>query len=147
MKNLIKTSQKHSTSVDPVKATLSTPLCEHIAWPADGPNPGKILTTPGGNPALKLHQNVKYRNECLAFFFFTSLISFATYNAVNGVCSAGFMTTVFPQAKAGPSFHACMSNGKFHLKQKRFHFLKITSQKFIAATFTGIICPQTPTGS
>ena len=41
------------TSVDPVKATLSMPMCEAIAAPAVGPNPGKILTTPGGNPACQ----------------------------------------------------------------------------------------------
>lgn len=42
-----------STSVDPVKATLSMPMCEAIAAPAVGPNPGKILMTPGGNPACQ----------------------------------------------------------------------------------------------
>jgi hypothetical protein len=41
------------TSVDPVKATLSMPMCEAIAAPAVGPNPGKILMTPGGNPACQ----------------------------------------------------------------------------------------------
>ena len=43
----------------------------------------------------------------------TSAISDATYNAVRGVCSAGFITTTFPVARAGPSFHACINNGKF----------------------------------
>ena len=33
--------------------------------------------------------------------------------AVNGVCSAGFNTTVQPQASAGPSFQAAINNGKF----------------------------------
>ena len=43
---------------------------------------------------------------------------------MRGVVSAGFKTTVFPQAKAGAIFHAAMSNGKFH----------------------GMICPATPNG-
>ena len=42
-----------------------------------------------------------------------------------GVCSAGLRTTVQPVAKAGPSFQAAISNGKFQ----------------------GIICPTTPIGS
>ena len=29
-------------------------------------------------------------------------------------CSAGLSTTVFPHARAGATFHACISNGKFH---------------------------------
>jgi len=33
--------------------------------------------------------------------------------AVNGVYSAGFITTVHPVARAGPSFHAIMRAGKF----------------------------------
>lgn len=41
------------TLVDPVNATLSMPMCEAIAAPAVGPYPGKILTTPGGNPACQ----------------------------------------------------------------------------------------------
>ena len=46
-------------------------------------------------------------------------------NAVSGVCSAGFITTVLPVASAGASFQACISIGKFH----------------------GMIWPTTPTGS
>ncbi len=42
-----------------------------------------------------------------------------------GVCSAGLMTTQLPAARAGASFHAAMSSGKFH----------------------GMICPTTPSGS
>lgn len=44
---------EQSTSVDPVNATLSMPMCDAIAAPAVGPNPGKILTTPGGKPACQ----------------------------------------------------------------------------------------------
>lgn len=64
------------TSLDPVKATLSTSGCITIASPAL-PNPGTMFTTPGGNPA--------------------SFTSSATYKAVSGVCSAGLRTTVFPK--------------------------------------------------
>ncbi len=44
---------------------------------------------------------------------------------VAGVCSAGLRTTQLPAARAGASFHAAISNGKFH----------------------GMICPTTPSGS
>ena len=33
---------------------------------------------------------------------------------MSGVVSAGFSTTVFPQASAGAIFHASISSGKFH---------------------------------
>lgn len=46
-------SGEMSTLVDPVNATLSMPMCTAIAAPAVGPYPGKILTTPGGNPACQ----------------------------------------------------------------------------------------------
>ena len=62
------------------------------------------LTTPGGNPA--------------------SATSSASSSAVSGVVSAGFSTTVFPQARAGAIFQAAISNGKFQ----------------------GMICPTTPSG-
>ena len=35
-------------------------------------------------------------------------------SAESGVVSAGFRTTVFPQAIAGAIFHASISSGKFH---------------------------------
>jgi hypothetical protein len=44
---------------------------------------------------------------------------------VSGVISAGFSTTVLPQARAGPSFQDAMSMGKFH----------------------GVMSPTTPSGS
>ena len=93
------------TSPDPVNATLSTSWWEAIAAPAVGPNPGTTLITPSGTPA--------------------SWASSAIRRAVSGVCSAGLRTTVFPPARAGPHFHACISAGKFH----------------------GMTWPTTPTGS
>ena len=52
-------------------------------------------------------------------------MSSASSSALSGVCSAGFSTTVQPVARAGPSFQAAISSGKFQ----------------------GMICPTTPTGS
>ena len=51
-----------------------------------------MLTTPGGRPA-------------------SAQIS-ANASAVSGVVSAGFRTTVFPQASAGAIFHASISSGE-----------------------------------
>ena len=41
----------------------------------------------------------------------TSLAREATYNAVSGVCSAGFNTIVQPEAKAGAHFHDNIAMG------------------------------------
>jgi hypothetical protein len=49
----------------------------------------------------------------------------ASRSAVSGVCSAGLRMTQLPVVRAGPSFHAAISSGKFH----------------------GMIWPTTPTGS
>ncbi len=81
------------TSVDPVKATLSTPGCATTAAPVS-PAPVSTFTTPGGSSAC----------------WHTS----ASSSAVSGVVSAGLSTQVFPAASAGASFHAAMSSGKFH---------------------------------
>ena len=63
-----------------------------------------MFTTPSGNPACW--------QTC------------ANNNAVSGVVSAGFSTTVFPAASAGAIFQASINSGKFQ----------------------GIIWPTTPTG-
>lgn len=47
-----------STSVEPVKAILSTSMCSAIAIPAVGPYPGTKFTTPGGKPAWKIHTDM-----------------------------------------------------------------------------------------
>ena len=93
------------TSVEPVKATLSTSSWAARAAPAVSPKPVTTLTTPSGTPA--------------------SAISSARRRADSGVCSAGLRTTQFPVARAGPSFQAAISSGKFQ----------------------GMIWPTTPTGS
>ena len=81
------------TSVEPVNATLSTSGWATIAWPVP-PAPVTMLTTPGG------------RSACWQIS--------ANSSAVSGVVSAGFSTTVLPQASAGAIFHASISSGKFH---------------------------------
>ena len=94
------------TSVDPVNATLSTIGCSANGAPASSPNPVTIFKTPLGNKP-------------------ESWIISINLSADNGVCSAGFITTVQPAVNAGAIFQAAIKSGKFH----------------------GIICPQTPTGS
>ena len=66
------------------------------------PLPGTMETTPGGSSA--------------------SWQISASSSAVSGVVSAGLRIATFPHASAGASFHAAISNGKFH----------------------GTICPTTP---
>ena len=82
------------TSVEPVKAILSTSSWAANGAPAVSPNPVTTLTTPSGTPA--------------------SAISRASKRADNGVCSAGLSTTQLPVARAGPSFQAAIRRGKFH---------------------------------
>src|SRR4051812_24028818 len=70
--------------------------------PASGPYPVTTLTTPGGSPAS------------------TSVVT--RFMQESGVSSAGLMTQVLPQTRAGKSFHDGIAIGKFH----------------------GVIMPQTP---
>src|SRR5207245_1642214 len=64
-----------------------------------------MFSTPGGTPA--------------------SMARSPNRSVVSGVCSAGFITMVQPQARAGPTFQEARRSGKFH----------------------GMINPTTPTGS
>jgi hypothetical protein len=84
---------RRPTSVEPVKATLSTPSCATSAAPVS-PSPVTMLSTPFGRP--------------------TSCAISAKASAVSGVYSAGFSTTVLPAASAGATFQASISSGKFH---------------------------------
>ena len=61
------------------------------ASPATGPVPVTTLKTPAGIPAAAQ--------------------SSASINAVNGVSSLGFSTTVFPAATAGSIFHMAICSG------------------------------------
>ena len=80
------------TSVEPVKATLSTSGWAASAAPGT-PSPVTMLSTPGGKPA--------------------SMTSSPSRSALSGVCSAGFSTMVQPAASAGAIFHTAISSGKF----------------------------------
>ena len=80
------------TSVEPVNAILFISGWFTKAAPVM-PSPVTIFTTPSGKPA------------CWQ--------TWANNNAVSGVVSAGFNTTVLPAANAGAIFHASISNGKF----------------------------------
>ena len=83
------------TSVDPVKATLSTIGCSANGAPAYSPNPVTIFKTPFGNkPEL-------------------SIISISL-NADNGVLLSRFHNFVHPAVSAGAIFHAAIRSGKFH---------------------------------
>src|SRR6185437_14058416 len=92
------------TSLDPVNEIACTLACSAIGAPASGPNPVTTLTTPLGSPA--------------------SVSALSRLSVESGVSSAGLITHVLPQTKAGKSFHEGMAMGKFH----------------------GAIIPQTPMG-
>jgi hypothetical protein len=81
------------TSVEPVKAILSTSSCLTSAAPVR-PSPVTMLTTPGGSSAWRSMS--------------------AKRSAESGVVSAGLSTTVLPAASAGAIFQASISSGKFH---------------------------------
>ena len=88
----VRLRMRRPTSVEPVKAILSTSGCATSSAPVR-PSPVTTFTTPGGSPVSR-HTSAKSR-------------------AVSGVNSAGFSTTVFPVASAGAIFHASISSGKF----------------------------------
>src|SRR6202012_5455455 len=81
------------TSVEPVKAILSTRGCAASGAPAPSPKPVRILTTPGGKPDGSNSSDSRGPDI--------------------GVCSATFSTTVHPAANAGASFPAAINSGKF----------------------------------
>ena len=80
------------TSVEPVKAILSTPGCAASAAPAS-PKPVTTLNTPGGMPA--------------------SRHSSASRSGDSGACSAGLSTSVQPEASTGHSFQIASPIGPF----------------------------------
>jgi hypothetical protein len=80
-------------AVDPVNATLSTPLCAASDSPVDRSQPVTTLSTPAGRPA-----------SC-------STCANATVEA--GECSEGLTTQVFPAASSGASLKVSSSSGEF----------------------------------
>ena len=91
--------------VDPVKLMRSTSVWAASAAPAVGPGPGTTLTTPAGTPA-------------------SCRIS-AIISAESGASSAGFSTSVQPEARVGQMLHSWVMSGPFH----------------------GMIAPITPSGT
>src|SRR5205823_6199471 len=92
------------TSLDPVNEMACTLGCSAIGAPTSGPNPVTTLTTPLGRPA--------------------SVSALSRFIVESGVSSAGLITHVLPQTRAGKSFQEGIAMGKFH----------------------GAIIPQTPMG-
>ena len=85
---------RRPTTVEPVKAILSTSGWEASSSPTVEPPPVITFTTPLGSSV-------------------SSRIS-ASFSAVSGVLEAGFSTQVLPIASAGASFHTAITSGKFH---------------------------------
>ena len=86
---------RRPTSVEPVKAVLSTMGLAASSSPTVPPGPARMLTTPGGRMSA-------------------SVISWPSLRADSGVNDAGFSTEVLPAARAGAIFQAAMMKGKFH---------------------------------
>ena len=82
------------TSVEPVKAILSTSGLVVSTSPISPPGPVITFTTPGGKPHSSMMR--------------------ASSMAESGVSEAGFKMIVLPVPSAGPSFHTAIISGKFH---------------------------------
>src|SRR5262245_26493738 len=81
-------------AVDPVNESLRTIEFDVSSAPISAADPVITLKTPGGTPARPA--------------------SSASASAENGVCDAGFRTTVQPDAIAGPALRVIIASGKFH---------------------------------
>ena len=82
------------TSVDPVNDSFLTIGLAVSSPPISLAEPVTTLKTPFGRPARSA--------------------SSASASAENGVCDAGFTTTVQPAAIAGPALRVIIASGKFH---------------------------------
>src|SRR5262249_58364854 len=81
-------------SVEPVNDSLRTIGFDVSSAPISVADPVITLNTPRGTPARSA--------------------SSASASAENGVCDAGFKTTVQPAAIAGPALRVIIASGKFH---------------------------------
>src|SRR5688500_3867372 len=81
------------TAVDPVNEILRTVGFEVSSAPISAADPVITFRIPGGTPARSA--------------------STARASAENGVCDAGFATTVQPAARAGPTLRVIIAIGKF----------------------------------
>ncbi|SLZ57966.1 Uncharacterised protein [Klebsiella variicola] len=77
-------------AIDPVSDTIRTLACEVSGSPTVLPRPNSTLITPSGK---------------------ISFASSASFSAVRGVISEGFITTQLPAASAGASFQAAIIRG------------------------------------
>lgn len=108
-------------AVDPVNATLSTSMWDDKAAPPTGPKDGMVFTTPGGNlesfPVVVITLFTFRHSPCFLDELRQFLMGLAGQdtvdhcrrvkdrtNAVKGVSSDGFITTVHPTANAGATF-------------------------------------------
>src|SRR6187551_989242 len=82
------------TLPEPVKLTARTSGASMSAGPIACPVPMSTLKTPAGTPAVEAHS--------------------ARKSADRADDSAGFKTTVLPNANAGAAFHSGIAIGKFH---------------------------------
>ena len=80
-------------AVDPVNDSFRTTGFAVSSPPISAAGPVMTLKTPLGKPARSA--------------------SSASASAENGVCDAGFSTTVQPAASAGPAFRVIIASGKF----------------------------------
>ena len=86
---------RRPTTVEPVKATLSTIGFEASSSPTEAPPPVMTLTTPLGRSVSSMQLGQAQRGAAAC-------------------SSAGLSTTVLPIASAGASFQTAIMSGKFH---------------------------------
>ena len=146
------------TTMAPVNAILSRPGCSDTIFPAWSEqinldslkshmtvlttlsSPGRILVGPLGNPTSIANSPTWVRTSPSTVVHY----DLCTRNADRGVWGAVFITVVQPTAKDGPSFHACISRGKF----QGIIYATIISQYLSRQTGNWFdTWPTTPTGS
>ena len=108
------------TSVDPVKQTLRTASWVTKRCPTTLPFPGRICSTPSGNPASSASSPMR--------------------SALSGVSSAGLSTTVLPAARAGAKPQPAMAIGKFHGHDDPHHAERLVEGQ-VDATGDGDLAP------
>src|SRR5207237_10523984 len=111
-------------SVDPVNDSLRTTGWLVSSAPISVAEPVTTLSTPFGTPARSA--------------------SSASASAENGVCDAGFNTTVQPAAMAGPALRVIIASGKFHgVMQATTPIGSFVTTMRLSAWWPGIVSPYT----
>ena len=109
-------------SVDPVNDSFRTSGLDVSSPPTSDALPVMTLKTPFGTPARSA--------------------SSASASAENGVCEAGFNTTVHPTATAGPAFRVIMASGKFQgVMQATTPIGSLITTMRLSAWWPGIVSP------